>query len=346
MTAKPVRQLQDVPDARAPREQSRTSAAQVLPDNSPPAAKAATISQTQFRQDERRSAGRRRESRSILVPNWQRMAAAFGIGGLFLGLATQTWPGPVELALWLGSTLLALATPFAIRFEHERPPSMTRSSLLVVLVVGLPMLAFGLLTALWTMRTPAQHWDSTIGMPIIVGTLAAIILNRRVPSTIFSLIALWMGIAVIDGSISAWLALIGGIVSGIYATARQLRDDVEADERRQERRRAQDRAQEILSDYEQTGQGWFWETDRRGALAYLSPTIGRALGRKLSDLIGGPFSELFAADPAGQENERTLAFHLTARSGFGELALRAADRLRSVRSLPEPRNPTKLPKLS
>jgi PAS domain S-box-containing protein len=285
---------------------------------------AANAGPTAPRQAERRTDGRRRPARSILNPHWSRMAAAFGIGGAVTGLAAMTWPGPIEAALWLGSTLAALCTPLAIRFEQRRPPNRLLSAAVNVAVVGLPMLAFGLMLALWTSRSPSPHWEAVIGIAVIVGALAKIILHRRVPSIMLSFLALWTGVVAVAGSLTAWLVLAAGGLSAVYTTLRQLRDDAEEDERRQERRRAQDRAQEILSDYEQTGQGWFWETDRRGMLVYLSPTIARVLGRRMGELVGGPFSELFEADPAGEENERTLAFHLSARSAFGELALRAA----------------------
>jgi diguanylate cyclase (GGDEF)-like protein/PAS domain S-box-containing protein len=276
------------------------------------------------RQAERRSDNRRQYGRSILAPNWSRMAATFAAGGVITGIASLSWPGPIEVALWIGSTAIAFATPRVIRFVQNRRASVAQSIAVNFAVVGLPMLAFGLMVALWSGRSPASSYEATIGIPVIVGVLAAIILNRRVPSIILALIALWSGVVAVSGSLTSWLFLAAGIASGAYASIRQMRDDAETEVLRQDRRRAQDRAREILSDYEQTGQGWFWETDRRGTLVYLSPTIGKVLGRKLTDLVGGPFSDLFEADPAGQESERTLAFHLTARSTFGELALRAA----------------------
>ncbi len=252
------------------------------------------------------------------------MALAFGIGGLVTGLASLTWPEPIELVLWIGSALVTLATPRVISFEQSRPANGARSIAITIAMIGLPMLAFGLMVALWSSRSLVSDLEASIGIPIIVGALAAIILNRRLPSLILALVALWGGVAAVVGTAASWLALAVGVFAGLYASVRQLRDDADAEERRQDRRRTQHRAQEILSDYEQTGEGWFWETDRRGTLVYLSPTIASVLGRKMAELVGGPFSELFEADPAGQENERTLAFHLTARSGFGELALRAA----------------------
>jgi diguanylate cyclase (GGDEF)-like protein/PAS domain S-box-containing protein len=101
-----------------------------------------------------------------------------------------------------------------------------------------------------------------------------------------------------------------------------LRDAEEA-LRLQERERVQVRAREMLDEYEQSGLGWFWETDRRGALVYVSPTIGKVLGCNTEDLVGQPFSDLFL-DTGTQESERTLAFHLSARSPFSELSMRAA----------------------
>jgi diguanylate cyclase (GGDEF)-like protein/PAS domain S-box-containing protein len=252
------------------------------------------------------------------------MALVFGLGGLVTGLATLALPGPFEVALWLGSTLTVLATPRIIRFERERAPSSQLTVCIVLATIGLPMLAFGLMVGLWTERSEVVSWNATIGIPIIVSGVAGVILNRRVPSIITALIGLWSGMAILAGSLITWLVLGIGVASGIYASLRQLRDDAVADERRQERRRAQERAQEILRDYEQTGQGWFWETDRRGAINYVSPTVGHALGIKPGDLVGMQFVELFDLQADGSIGERTLMFHLSARSSFSELAVRAA----------------------
>ena len=86
----------------------------------------------------------------------------------------------------------------------------------------------------------------------------------------------------------------------------------------------QSRAREILADYEETGQGWFWETDRRALLTYVSAPVADALGKDQRKLIGQPLVELFDFEQSGQEDERTLLFHLTARSAFHEVAVRAA----------------------
>jgi diguanylate cyclase (GGDEF)-like protein len=62
-------------------------------------------------------------------------------------------------------------------------------------------------------------------------------------------------------------------------------------------------------------------------LTYVSHTVAHALGRQASSsLIGRPFIDLFDLNASGREGERTLTFHLSARSAFSELEVRAATR--------------------
>jgi diguanylate cyclase (GGDEF)-like protein/PAS domain S-box-containing protein len=187
------------------------------------------------------------------------------------------------------------------------------------------MLLFGLAIARWTTYFHLD-WQDSLGILLIISCLAIIILNRRVASLSVSQLGLWGGVALISGTRGAYFALaIGGAV-GLYTSLRQGRSDAREALADRERQRTQLRAEEILHDFEQTGQGWFWETDRRGQLVYVSPPIGELLGCDTAKLYGRPLSDLFIPDPLGQENERTLAFHFTARSAFSELALRAATR--------------------
>ncbi|KAJ8138674.1 hypothetical protein OY671_008113, partial [Metschnikowia pulcherrima] len=85
-------------------------------------------------------------------------------------------------------------------------------------------------------------------------------------------------------------------------------------------------AQELLAEYEETGQGWFWETDRRGQSTYSSATVAETVGRKTEDLVGKPFTDSFDLSEQSGDGERTLTFHLSARSSFSESAVRAVCR--------------------
>jgi hypothetical protein len=71
-----------------------------------------------------------------------------------------------------------------------------------------------------------------------------------------------------------------GVVIGLVAAMRQLGIDREAQADQREMRRAQVRAEELLAEFEQTGHGWFWETDRKGAITYVSPTITHLWGKR------------------------------------------------------------------
>ncbi|MBO9574444.1 MAG: EAL domain-containing protein [Sphingobium sp.] len=85
-------------------------------------------------------------------------------------------------------------------------------------------------------------------------------------------------------------------------------------------------ARALLHDFERAGRGWFWETDRTGKISYVSDTLAAQLGCKASDLAGVPFTSLLAIPEAGDGNEeqRTLNFHFSARTPFSDISVRAA----------------------
>ncbi len=79
----------------------------------------------------------------------------------------------------------------------------------------------------------------------------------------------------------------------------------------------------LIATYEQSGLGWFWQTDRRGNLTYLSEHVAESLGKSPEALIGRPFVELVAAYANDETNheERTLGFHLSSHTPFSELTI-------------------------
>lgn len=251
------------------------------------------------------------------------MGPVMAAAALLNGVATAKLPGWTELALMVLAILSAAATPFAVALERNRLQDEAHKIVLSALSIGLPMALFGYGIASWIADADTEHVDS-VGLLVIVSSLATLILNRKIFGIITALVALWGGVAVHVGTVGSYFALTVGLVVGAYTAIKQGRADADETRRLRERERKQLRAEEILNDYEQTGQGWFWETDRRGAIVYVSYTVGETLDRDVNALIGRPISELFFTDMGGEEHERTLAFHFTARSAFSELALRAA----------------------
>ncbi len=85
------------------------------------------------------------------------------------------------------------------------------------------------------------------------------------------------------------------------------------------------RAHHLLTEYEESGRGWFWETDRRGELTYISATLARSLGVAVEDLVGRPLTGLVVMGDRNEgEGDRTLGFHLSARSAFSDITVRSA----------------------
>ena len=319
MAAELARQAQDLDPALLERERPRASAGQggsVISINAQTARTAGPA---------RRRGSARDGLLDLIEPNWMLMAPIFAGAVVLTGISTLTVPRLATIGLALACILIAALTPIAARIERQRLDAAAQRSGLAALLVGLPMLLFGMAIARWT-AFPNAHLQDSLGILVITSALATIILHRRVASITIAQLGLWSGVAIISGTRGAYFALaIGGAV-GLYTSLRQSHSDARDARADRERQRAQLRAEEILHDFEQTGQGWFWETDRRGQLVYVSPPIGDQLGSESAKLIGRPLSDLFVPDPQGQENERTLAFHLSARSAFSELALRAATR--------------------
>ena len=85
------------------------------------------------------------------------------------------------------------------------------------------------------------------------------------------------------------------------------------------------RASRLLTEYEESGRGWFWETDRRGAITYISHSLARSLNFDTDELIGLQLTELVVAGNVGNsEGNRTLGFHLSSRSPFVDIPVRVA----------------------
>ena len=80
----------------------------------------------------------------------------------------------------------------------------------------------------------------------------------------------------------------------------------------------------LLQNYEESGRGWFWSTDAKGRLTYITDLVARMMGRTTSSLLGTPLTDLFLPADSHGERQRTLPFLLTRQSKFDDLPLRSA----------------------
>ena len=166
-----------------------------------------------------------------------------------------------------------------------------------------------------------------LGVAAIIGAgnLAAVFLAGRPFTLLFIKLGLWapfVGQAFVAGDtiilIAFLLATLGGVCIALY----QERFDRGSEEERQAEERLRNRSIDIMRDYEATGQGWFWETDREGRIVYISQEFADRYGFDLDTLYGSVFTDVFEIEPDEREAERTIKFHFTAQSAFNDLPVR------------------------
>ncbi|WP_240504532.1 EAL domain-containing protein [Tsuneonella mangrovi] len=281
------------------------------------------------------SSGRRversTENASTLIPDdtafcipfdWNRMAL-FILVAVILAVPTTMAapPVPTLVAGSIAGVMVVFSGKLAALERRVAPRPIFRFALMAFTIpIPVALMSFAI-----------SYWMQTGGLDAIVGVAQLVCLNAvalallgpRLVPRFCAQVACWGTFAVVDGSLEALgVVSVAIVVFGAVNKYQAGIQRVEA-ERSQARERIRNRAEDILRDYEDTGQGWFWETDRRGQIAYVSDSVARALGKPAEDLVGRPFTELFELDHDNREGERTLNFHLSARSAFTELAVRA-----------------------
>ncbi|MCL6729563.1 putative bifunctional diguanylate cyclase/phosphodiesterase [Sphingomonas hankyongi] len=104
--------------------------------------------------------------------------------------------------------------------------------------------------------------------------------------------------------------------SGFIATGRK-RLSLEAHARK---------AQHFVDEFENSGRGWFWETDSLGTLSYVSRQLADDFQCEPEELLGRKFTDLLSVDKGTDalEEGKTLGFHLSARFPFSDVVVRPA----------------------
>jgi diguanylate cyclase (GGDEF)-like protein len=86
------------------------------------------------------------------------------------------------------------------------------------------------------------------------------------------------------------------------------------------------KALNFVDEFENTGRGWFWETDSIGTLSYVSKQLAEDFQCEPKALLGRQFTDLLSVDQASDsaEERKTLGFHLSARFPFSDVVVRPA----------------------
>ena len=87
------------------------------------------------------------------------------------------------------------------------------------------------------------------------------------------------------------------------------------------------KALQFVDEFENSGRGWFWETNNLGTLSYVSQQLADDFKCMPEDLLGRQFTDLLSVESGSSDSireERTLGFHLSARFPFSDVIVRAA----------------------
>lgn len=222
-----------------------------------------------------------------------------------------------------------------------------------ILIIGVSLWAGFKAKGFWRLRPDIQ---TKIGLPVAVGlgvSMAALGLivsgSNNAEYVMMSLVALAAAGVVILASLLSMhvvaltfvgsLVTVGSLFSGdgvfavlgvsmfaclwIVSLAQARFDNLLSDRRAQEDSQSR-RASRLIAEFEANGAGWFWETDRGGNLVYISEKLANVLGKRGSELIGKPFTQLIAGEGGSDDGERTLGFHLSTRNAFSDISVKAA----------------------
>ena len=258
---------------------------------------------------------------SSLPFNWYVLAAVILVAIVVAGLSSWSLPPPTTAVLAALAIVGIAAIPRLRIFEASGDPKGRIKMAALCLI--LPMVMVGGAIDFWAMQGGLKR-DIALSLLLLVSWVGAAFARRHVGMLFASQLGLWTPVVLIGSPLAGLGLLVLASACAFTISRDQMKVEVEEEDERQATIRAQARARNIIADYEETGQGWFWETDRRGQLSYISAPIARTLGKTAENLLGKPLTDLFDLGDAKEEGKRTLAFHFSARSAFSELPVRAA----------------------
>jgi diguanylate cyclase (GGDEF)-like protein/PAS domain S-box-containing protein len=264
-----------------------------------------------------------RRSEDHFLPRHSRaLALLLGLAYVPCAIVAGGLPEGRALAAGFASIiLLAIGSVFSRLERRDGMPDVARLAL-VLLGVVVPMGCAGYAISHWVAEGLAYQW--AVATLLSINAAAATVYRTRIVSLFSAQIATWAPFALIDPGPVMVSAIVAGGIALLLIARFEYNDAAARRARSEARERVAARAEDILRSFEETGEGWFWETDRRGQLTYISPKAAHVLGKAPEEVIGRPLTEIVHAAPRASGAERTLAFHLSARSAFRDIELRAA----------------------
>ena len=227
----------------------------------------------------------------------------------------------------IGVLLLDVIAAAALHFRDRfglKPNAVIRGMCSYMIAIGL----------LWTMvglnasgPDHADHWALSFVMIAGGAAMAAIVGASSPPLAIVNVATLIFGAVVLSGSplvIGATALVSSVMVAHSIISARQV---IAAGRRRLNLDAEARKALNFVDEFENSGRGWFWETNAEGTLSYVSQQLADDFQCEAPELLGRQFTDLLSVDTspgATTEERKTLGFHLSARFPFSDVIVRAA----------------------
>jgi diguanylate cyclase (GGDEF)-like protein len=228
---------------------------------------------------------------------------------------------PLILVLLL-DLVAAAALHFRDRFAFK-PNAVVRGLCSYMVAIGV---LWAFVAAQATGPEHLDHWYLSLVM-IGAGSVMATIVGVSSPplaivnmaTTVFGAILLTRTPSVVAVTSLLSLVMVAHSVIGartIIAEGRK-RLNLEAEARK---------ALNFVEEFENSGRGWFWETNYEGTLSYVSQQLADDFRCEAHELLGRQFTDLLSVDTnsGGAEERKTLGFHLSARFPFSDVIVRAA----------------------
>ena len=231
----------------------------------------------------------------------------------------------VPMSLLLAIDLVAIV---GLRWRNRlglAPHTVVRALAAYLAAAGTLWILFGSAVTSQAQVGPAPLTILLMGAGI---TMAAMVAVNSPSLAIINAIVTIVGAILITGSslVAAGTALlsliiiaysVAGAQTVIAAGRKRLNLDAEAH-----------KALTFVAEFENSGRGWFWETNSEGTLSYVSQQLADDFQCEPQALLGRQFPDLLSVDtsPVGaiHEERKTLGFHLSARVPFSDVVVRPA----------------------
>jgi len=231
----------------------------------------------------------------------------------------------IPSALLLGLDAGAAALLYMRDRWNLAPHAVTRALCVYLMAAGLLWAWFGRTVADDVFSTPLPA--STIVMSAGIAMGAIVTVNSPPLAMVNAIVSAGSVVLLSDSrfvvggvdllSLVLLIYSIAGARSFIATGRKRLRLEVQAR-----------KAQHFVDEFENSGRGWFWETDYVGTLSYVSQQLASDFDCEPEALLGRQFTDLLSVDkdPVGSTHEerRTLGFHLSARFPFADVVVRPA----------------------